>query len=190
MQSVIPGQANTIAHDLVQKANGAPITAGTVTFYLIALNGASAGKWFKAADETWSATEVAAGTGTFKGGSTWLCEIAAAAWSYGVEYLAYAKESADLQVDYSEQIIPSLASGAIGTGSKKVDYTVTDSVTKLPVADVTVWVCTDSGGVNVIAQTTTNAFGVATFYLAPGTYYVFCSKSGYSFQNPDTEVVS
>jgi hypothetical protein len=191
MQAIIPGQANTITHNLVQKADTEPFTAGTVNFYLLALSGANVGKWWNYMTATWSATEAVAGVGVAKVRTLWTCEVAAAAWTYGTVYEKYAMDAGDLCVFYSEQVIPSLAIGAVGTGDIEWVYTVTDSETPFaPIADVEVWVTTDLAGDNVIYSSTTNALGQVTFYLAAGTYYVWRQKAGYVFVNPDTEVVS
>ncbi len=77
-----------------------------------------------------------------------------------------------------------------GAGVVTWTYTVTDSISGLPIADVLVWVTTDSAGTNTIASGLTNAYGIATFYLDAGTVYVWRSKAGYDFTNPDTETVS
>lgn len=75
-------------------------------------------------------------------------------------------------------------------------YTVTDSTTLNPLADVNVWVTTDNAGAIVVWQGKTNAFGIAVDdsnekpYLAPGTYYFWRQKVGYEFTDPDTEIVS
>lgn len=76
-------------------------------------------------------------------------------------------------------------------------YTVTDSVTGLPVEGVEVWVSTDLAGNNIIWYGTTDAFGVARDQydflprLDAGTYYFWKQRVGYvDDQNPDTEVVS
>lgn len=47
-------------------------------------------------------------------------------------------------------------------------------------------------GTDILVQSArTNSSGVASFYLAPGTYDFYATKSGYSFPlNPDTESVS
>lgn len=76
-------------------------------------------------------------------------------------------------------------------------YTVTDSISGLPVAAVTITVSTDLAGTNVIWSGTTDAFGVARDInndvpcLQAGTYYFWKFKVGYiDDQNPDAEVVS
>jgi hypothetical protein len=78
----------------------------------------------------------------------------------------------------------------LGAGSLSFTYTVTDSVTGLPIADVTCTVSTDVAGLNMIASGITDQNGVVTFALDAGTIYVWRYKTGYTFTNPDTEVVS
>lgn len=76
-------------------------------------------------------------------------------------------------------------------------YTVTNSVTLLPVPAVTVTVSTDLAGTNIIWTGLTDTFGVARDIngdlprLDAGTYYFWKWKVGFiDDQNPDTEVVS
>lgn len=80
--------------------------------------------------------------------------------------------------------------GAGGGGAISYTYTVTSSVSGLPIDDVQVWVTTDAAGLNVVASGRTNALGAATMALDAGSYYFWCSKSGFNFANPDLEVVS
>lgn len=87
--------------------------------------------------------------------------------------------------DISQVIAP-----GSGTGAIAFTYTVTDSATLLPIDGVQVIVTTDSAGANIVAQGVTNAFGQVLFYLDAGTYYFWNYRSGYSFSNPDSEVVS
>lgn len=82
------------------------------------------------------------------------------------------------------------ASAGSGVGAITWPYTITDSSSGLPIADVSVWVTSDSAGLNVLASGRTSQSGVVTFYLNAGAVYVFRQKSGYNFTNPDTEVVS
>jgi len=190
MQMVIPGQANTVTHDLVAQSDGSAITSGTVTFHLLALAGENAGKWFRASDSTWQSSEVSAGAGVYKAAAQWQCSIAAAAWEYGVLYSLYAKESGSLELPYSEQVVPSSVIGIVASGDVVWTYTVTDSVTGDPIEGVTVMVTTDDDGENRVAKGTTNASGIVTFYLAAGTYYIWRFKAGYAFTDPDIESVS
>jgi len=105
MQTYTAATANTVKLDVVAKATGSAITAGTVNFYLIAVDGDNAGKWFRAADSSWQPAEASAGAATYKGGSLWQLSIAAAAWINGVTYNLYAKETGDLNVIYTEKVM-------------------------------------------------------------------------------------
>lgn len=104
MQSFVAAQANTVYVDMLQKTDGEPITTGTVNFYLIALTGANAGKWFRTSDDSWQVTEVIAGVGTHQAVGHWSCSIDTAAWIAGVRYELYGRETGDLQIDYSEEV--------------------------------------------------------------------------------------
>lgn len=81
------------------------------------------------------------------------------------------------------------ATGA-GTGAISWAYTLTRSDTGAPIPDAQVTVTSDIAGNTVIAQGTTNNSGVVTFRLDAGTYYFWRRKAGYTFTDPDTEVVS
>ena len=104
MQSYTVSIANTVAADMVAKADGTPITTGTVTFYLIAKTGANAGKWFQTSDDSWQVAEAAAGAGSHTSDGHWTCSIDAAAWLADTRYSLYAKESGDLHIPYSEEV--------------------------------------------------------------------------------------
>jgi len=80
--------------------------------------------------------------------------------------------------------------GASGSGSVEFIYTVTNDDSGLPVAQTFVWCTTDIGGDNVVGSGYTDDFGDVMFYLDPGTYYFWRKKSGYNFENPDTEMVT
>lgn len=75
-------------------------------------------------------------------------------------------------------------------------YTVTSTSSGLPIENVEVLIYTDSGAANFVWGGRTDTFGVARDTngdlprLEPGTYYLFNFKSGYSFDNPDSETVS
>jgi len=83
-----------------------------------------------------------------------------------------------------------VVSSGTGAGAITWEYTLTDSVSALPIADADVWVTTDLAGTNVVASGRTDQSGSVTFYLDAGTVYVWSQKSGYNFSNPDTETVS
>lgn len=75
-------------------------------------------------------------------------------------------------------------------------YTVTDVSTSMPIDGVYVSITVDNLGTKPVWIGYTDSFGVARDsegglpYLDPGTYYLFRQRSGYTFDNPDTEVVA
>lgn len=80
--------------------------------------------------------------------------------------------------------------------AQEVTYTVTNSVTTLPIDGVYVAITTDVAGLNIIWNGYTDSFGVLRdsdgnkpYLDAPGTYYFWRQKSGFTFINPDTEVI-
>lgn len=78
-----------------------------------------------------------------------------------------------------------------GAGSETFNYTLTEDDEVTPIADAKVWITTtNSPSANIYAHGYTDAFGKVTFYVDPGTWYVWRVKAGYSFSNPDVEVVS
>jgi len=66
----------------------------------------------------------------------------------------------------------------------------------VPIEGVEVWVTTDVAGANTIWRGTTDALGVTRDLfdnqpmLDAGTLYFWRHRAGYTFDNPDTEVVS
>ena len=105
MQSFTPGQANTVHADMVSKTSGGPIAAGTVNFYLVALNGTNSGKWFRGSDSTWQATESVAVAGTHAADGHWTATVPADAWVAQGRYMLYAKESGDLHISVAEEVV-------------------------------------------------------------------------------------
>ena len=83
-----------------------------------------------------------------------------------------------------------IAAGGSGAGAVTFTYTLTSTVDSAPIADADVWVTSDEAGSVVLASGRTDQNGVVTFYLDAGTVYVWRQKSGWNFENPDTEVVA
>jgi len=189
MQQAIPGQANTVRCDVVHKTTAEPITSGQVTAYLRCSEGAQAGKYWDAAGEVWSDSEVSAGAMAYQGGASWEVQIAAGAWLPGASYDLYAVESGNLNLLYTEYIV-TWSAPTTGKGGPGWTYTLTDSSTGLPIAGAAVWATTDAAGVNIVAYDTTNESGQVTFYISSGTYYIWRQKVGYTFNDPDVEVAS
>jgi hypothetical protein len=61
---------------MVAKADGAAIVAGDVNYYLKALTGDNAGKWWKNADQTWDVAETANAM-THQIDGSWTIQLAA-----------------------------------------------------------------------------------------------------------------
>jgi len=78
----------------------------------------------------------------------------------------------------------------LGVGGTSFTYTLTSTTSGLPILDADVWVTTDIAGQNVIARGSTDQNGQITFLLNPGTLYFWRRKSGFTFTNPDVEVIS
>jgi hypothetical protein len=77
-----------------------------------------------------------------------------------------------------------------GSGAITWPYHVDDSGTGLPIEGVRVWVSTDIADTIRVAEGYTNSSGVITFYLSAGSYYFWSTKDGYTFTNPNLEVVA
>lgn len=66
------------------------------------------------------------------------------------------------------------------------EYRLTIGLDETPVSDASILVTTDAAGLIPVGQSqVTNANGVTTWALASGTYYVWRSKPGVTFTNPD-----
>lgn len=81
-------------------------------------------------------------------------------------------------------------SGAGGSGAIAYTYVVTRQDTGAPLMGVRVEVTTDEAGRNAVAAGTTDAFGKVVFRLDGGSYFFWRTLAGYSFTNPDQELVS
>ena len=76
---------------------------------------------------------------------------------------------------------------AAPTGTKVLEANIL--VSGLPLAGAKVEVSTDAAKANVVRIGFADAFGYVSFLVDPGTYYLWVTKSGYSFTNPTTKVV-
>ena len=105
MQSFKTGQANIVFADLVNRSTAAPITTGTVTGYLYQTEGDNSGKWYNASGGTWDASEASAGSLTHISDGHWYVSIASGAWEAEARYSFYVKESGNLHIPYSDEIV-------------------------------------------------------------------------------------
>jgi hypothetical protein len=104
MQTFTAAAANRIRYDVTNRSTGVPVTTGTVNAYLQAMSGANSGKWFRASDSSWQAAAASAGVAAHDDDGHWYATIIAAAWTAGVKYSTYAKESGDLHISVSEEV--------------------------------------------------------------------------------------
>ncbi len=131
-----------------------------------------------------------------------LTAIKGAGWSS--ETLKAIKDAVDLKlnaldytapptaVDIATQVDTTLGAShgeglwgsSAGSGSAVYTFTLTDSVTGLPIAGADVWLTTDVAGNNVVASGVTDASGTVTLYPDPGTYQRWCQRSGYNQSGP------
>lgn len=107
MLKLKPATSHVRDFTVVARADGTPITSGTVNHYLVALTGANAGKWFRNSDQSWQASETVCQALTHKADGHWYAgtTIHADAWIQDVEYLEYIKESGDLHVPVSRSLV-------------------------------------------------------------------------------------
>ena len=103
IHSVLVGQTWRAA-GLVKREDGAPITANTVNYYLKALTGANAGKWYRNSDSSWQDGETANAM-AHQADGLWTLNLTASPFAADVMYLEYAKESADLHVPANGRLL-------------------------------------------------------------------------------------
>jgi hypothetical protein len=84
----------------------------------------------------------------------------------------------------------SLTNSSPGAGAIQFTYTLTEALTSIPIPDADVWATSDSAGNTVLASGVTNGSGQVTFYLDPGTVYIWRQKPGWDFVNPQVGSVA
>jgi hypothetical protein len=92
--------------------------------------------------------------------------------------------------DAEAAIIAKIEEESEGAGIIPWTYTLTNSITGLPIADAQVWISTDSDGQNIIASGDTDMYGQKTFNLSEGTVYIWRKKAGFNFNDPDMEIIT
>ena len=102
--------------------------------------------------------------------------------------LTNAPTSGDLTATMKTSVQTAMLSAGGSAGTAR-PYTLTDAGTAAAIVGAMVWVSTDIEGTTIIASGITNASGIVTFTLAAGTYYIWRSKAGYNFTNPDLEIL-
>ena len=152
---------------LISRVDGSPIIVGPVSGFYTLDGGAQT---------------AIAGTPVHEGNGQWTVNLLAAETNGDMVGLCFIHGTA-IPVFFT--IPTTTATGGAVTWT----YTLTDSATGLPIPGADVWATTDVGGLNVVARGVTDAFGVCTLYMDAGTYYIWRQLAGWTFTNPDTEVV-
>jgi hypothetical protein len=86
-------------------------------------------------------------------------------------------------------VVPFAISSLYGSRTVTWTYALTSELDGAPIPQARIEVYTDETMTYLVAQGYTDNFGQVTFYLDPGTYYLRRTKAGWSFTNPDTEIV-
>jgi hypothetical protein len=154
---------------------------------LVDVNGADVG----AAISTTFA-EIGTGVGLYH----WSYTVPTTTTERGVKFYSNAAPTVILTSDAFNPVTEAANAVLFPTGAIEFTYTVTNSVGGAPIDGVEVWISTDLAGTNVIWAGATDALGVARDVndgkpmLDAGTYYFWRQLAGWTFVNPDTEVVS
>lgn len=102
---------------------------------------------------------------------------------------SYDNESKDNIQETDFQYFSIRSDSVAGVGSVAFVYTVQNEVLD-PVPDAKVIVSTDELQENVVAGPQfTNLSGQVVFNLDPGDYFFWTTKAGFTFDNPDEEIV-
>jgi len=160
------------AFTVVQRSNGAPVTGGTVNYYLLARSGANAGKWWRDSDQTWQAAETANPMTHLADGHHEI-DLTASPFTSGLRYLEYVKESGNLHVPDGRHLIARDINPA--TGAYPVTITMDDGADPLEGANVRL----TNGALSYVA--TTDVAGLAGITVDGGTWTVAITKAGYQF---------
>ena len=174
----------------IMPASTTNITAGTINSVSGSIGGDVAGKVLGGGEGTISGVGTSANVTYLAGLSVPVDNLVLALGTGGlVEKLNSMLEAAGLAYRFTAAALAEAPTEA-GIGAITFTYTLTSSVNASPIADADVWVTTDSAGSNVIAVGRTNAAGQGVFYLDAGTVDFWRQKTGWTFANPDTEVVA
>lgn len=88
-----------------------------------------------------------------------------------------------------QQNLPIIVEAPVA-GGVPFTYTLTSTVDGSPIGGAEVIVTSDAPGTTVIDRGVTGIDGKVIFVLPPGTYYLWRAKAGWTFANPDAEVVA
>lgn len=119
--------------------------------------------------------------------STALSLIATAVWAASIRTLTSFGSLVTTIWSYASRTLTGY--GLLGAGATAKEILV-EQADGTDLSGVDVWVTSDSSGINVVASGQTDAFGKVTFYLDPGSYFVWSQKPGTNFTNPASLTVA
>jgi len=151
------------------------------------------------AADVWAVT-----TRTLSSFGTLVTDVGTAVWGAATRTLSafgFSVAASNLPTDYQQRAVavtlPTPAPTGYGGGTLygqngTVDfiYTLFDTDGTTPLPGASVYVSSDSAGVQRSQSRTTDALGRVTFSLIPSTVFFFRSHPARNFVNPDSEVVS
>jgi|TARA_R110000744_G_scaffold29982_4_gene71213 hypothetical protein len=123
-------------------------------------------------------------------------------WSTGMSDALFIAGNTPINSDFKITATSSSVEGAtrsipyeywtegIGAGAVTFTYTLTDAVTSAVIQSALIWITSDASGNNRVFEDYTNSSGQITAYLTADTYYFWRQKDGYTFSNPDVEIVA
>ncbi len=116
---------------VVARADGSPITAGPVNYYLRAKSGANDTKYWRDSDETWQAVKTANAM-THDDDGHWEIDLTSSPFADGIRYHEYVMESGDLHVPQGRHLV-GLTANAVDVDTIKTQAVVCAAgVTVLP----------------------------------------------------------
>jgi hypothetical protein len=100
----IPQGETWRAAGMVKKADGDPITAGTVNYYLRCLTGMNAGNYWRDSDQTWQAAKTANAM-THQGDGLWTINLTDSPFTFDNRYVEWAEESTGIHTPAEGRIL-------------------------------------------------------------------------------------
>lgn len=128
-QTIQAGSTDPRGFSMVKRADGSPITSGTVNYYLKALTGTNAGKWYRNSDSTWQASETASAMSYENADAEWSITLSSSPFGQGVAFIEYAKESGNLHIPQSRRLKADYTATTDSSGRTDVGKTQGQTVT-------------------------------------------------------------
>lgn len=138
---------------VVAKADGSPITAGSVNYYLRAKSGANAAKWWRNSDQTWQAAETANAMSHDADGH-WSIALSGAPFSDSLRYLEYVREAGNLHIPDARHLVGAYEPNVDASNAIKLQSGTAAGQILLSSGQVTVGVNNDKSNMQVLPLVT------------------------------------